>query len=94
MALMSSMPMATIYRRSPFVGGDYKSQDVLIATAWWCLKVQQSSVEDEILLSGGILVQDLVRYLSLEKLSKGAMVILRTLQPLCGESDNWLTLLG
>ena len=59
-----------------------------------CLEVQQTSVEGEILLSSGILVLDLVRHLSLEKLSKGTVVILRVLQPLSGESDNRLTLLG
>ena len=69
-ALMSSMPMATIYSGSPFVGGDYKSQDVLIAMAWCHLKVKQASVESEIFLSGGILALDLVRHLSLEKLGK------------------------
>ena len=37
---------------------------------------------------------DLVRHLSSEKLSKSMVVILRALQPLGGESDNWLTLLG
>ena len=59
-----------------------------------CLEVQQTSVEGEILLSSSILASDLVRHLSLEKLSKGTMVILRVLQPLSGESDNRLTLLG
>ena len=59
-----------------------------------CLEVQQTSVEGKILLSSGILALDLVRHLSSEKLSKGTMVILWVLQPLSGESDNQLTLLG
>ena len=59
-----------------------------------CLEVQQTSVEGEILLLSGILVLDLVRHLSPEKLSKSTVVILWVLQPLSGESDNWLTLLG
>ena len=59
-----------------------------------CLEVQQTSVEGEILLSSSILVLDLVRHLSLEKLSKGTMLVLGALQPLSGELDNWLTLLG
>ena len=60
----------------------------------WCLEVQQISVEGEILLSSGILVLDLVRHLSSEKLSKSTVVIFQTLQPLCGELDDQLTLLG
>ena len=59
-----------------------------------CLEVQQTSAEGEILLSSGILVLDLVRHLSSEKLSKSTLVVLRALQPLSGESDNQLTLLG
>ena len=59
-----------------------------------CLEVQQTSVEGKILLSSGILLLDLVRHLSSEKLSKGTVVILRALQPLSGELDNRLTLLG
>ena len=59
-----------------------------------CLEVQQTSVEGEILLSSGILALDLVRHLSSEKLSKSTVVILRVFQPLSGESDNQLTLLG
>ena len=60
-----------------------------------CLEVQQTSVEGEILLSSGILVLlDLVRHLSSEKLSKSTVVILWAFQPLSGESDNRLTLLG
>ena len=58
------------------------------------LEVQQTSVEGEILLLSSILALDLVRHLSLEKLSKSSVVILRAFQPLSGESDNWLTLLG
>ena len=37
---------------------------------------------------------DLVRHLSSEKLSKSTVVVFRMLQPLCGELDDWLTLLG
>ena len=37
---------------------------------------------------------DLVRHLSLEKLSKSTVVIFWMLQPLCGELDDRLTLLG
>ena len=37
---------------------------------------------------------DLVRHLSSEKLSKSTVVILRVIQPLSGELDNRLTLLG
>ena len=59
-----------------------------------CLEVQQTSVEGEILLSSGILALDLVRHLSSEKLSKSSVVILWAFQPLSGESDNRLTLLG
>ena len=59
-----------------------------------CLEVQQTSAEGEILLSSGILALDLVRHLSLEKLSKSSVVILWAFQPLSGESDNRLTLLG
>ena len=59
-----------------------------------CLEVQQTSDEGKILLLSGILVLDLVRHLSLEKLSKSTVVILQALQPLSGELDNRLTLLG
>ena len=59
-----------------------------------CHEVQQTSAEGKILLSSGILALDLVRHLSSEKLSKSTVVILRALQPLSGESDNQLTLLG
>ena len=45
-------------------------------------------------MSSSILALDLVRHLSSEKLSKSTVVILRAFQPLSGESDNWLTLLG
>ena len=37
---------------------------------------------------------DLIRHLSSEKLSKSTVVILQAFQPLSGESDNRLTLLG
>ena len=59
-----------------------------------CLEVQQTSVEGEILLLSGVLALDLVRHLSSEKLSKSTVVIFQMLQPLCGESDDQLTLLG
>ena len=58
------------------------------------LEVQQTAVEGEILLLSGILALDLVGYLSSEKLHKSSVVILRAFQPLSGESDNQLTLLG
>ena len=59
-----------------------------------CLEVQQTSVEGEIPLSSGVLALDLVRHLSSEKLSKSTVVVFRMLQPLCGELDDRLTLLG
>ena len=37
---------------------------------------------------------DLVRHLSSEKLSKSTVVVFWMLQPLCGELNDWLTLLG
>ena len=58
------------------------------------LQVQQTSVEGEILLSSGVLALDLVRHLFSEKLSKSTVVIFWMLQPLCGELDDRLTLLG
>ena len=58
------------------------------------LRYNRTYVEGEILLLSGILALDLVRHLSSEKLSKSTVVILRAFQPLSGESDNWLTLLG
>ena len=88
---MSSMLIAAMYSGSPFVGGDYESQDVLIAMAWCCLKVQQTSLESEIFLSGSILVLDLVRHLSLEKLGKGAMAILQITSSLCWAKIQWLS---
>ena len=93
-ALVSGVPVAAIYSGLPLVVGNHESQDVLIAMAQCCLKVEQTSVENEIFLSSGILVLDLVRHSPLEKLGNSAMVIFQMLQPLCGESDNWLTLLS
>ena len=74
--------------------GNHKSQDVLVAMTLCCLEVQQTSFEGEILLSSGVLVLYLVGYLPLEELSKSTVVIFRMLQPLLGESNNRLTLLG
>ena len=59
-----------------------------------CLEVQETSAEGKILLSSSILALHLVRYLFSEKLSKSTVVVLWVLQPLSGESDNRLTLLG
>ena len=59
-----------------------------------CLEVQQTLVEGEILLSSGILALDLIRHLSSEELSESTVVILWAFQPLTGESDDRLTLLG
>ena len=76
------MPVAAIYSGLLLVGGNHESQDILIAMAQCCLKVQQTSVESEIFLSSGILALDLIRHSPLEKLGKSAMVIFGMLQPL------------
>ena len=47
------MSMATIYGGLPFVAGNHKSQDILIAMAWCRLKVRQTSVKGENFLSSG-----------------------------------------
>ena len=91
---MSGVLVAAIYSSSPLVGGNHESQDVLIATAWCCSKVQKTSVEDEIFLSSGVPALDLVRHSPLVKISKSAMGVFQMLQPLCDESDNRLTLLS
>ena len=94
MALVSSVLVAAIYCGSPFVGGNHKSQYVLVATVRCHLKVRQASVEGEVFLSSSILALDLVGHSPLEELGKGAVVILQVLQPLRGKSDYRLTLLG
>ena len=86
--------MAAVYGSLSLVGGNHESLDLFVAVTGHRLEVQQTSVEGEILLSSGILALDLVRHLSSEKLHKSSVVILWAFQPLSGESDNWLTLLG
>ena len=94
MALMSSVLVAAVHSSSTFMGRNHKSQDVLVAMTQCCLEVQQASVEGEVLLSSCVLMLYLIWYLSLEKISKGTVVVFRTFQPLCGKSDDRLTLLG
>ena len=91
---MSGVPVAAVYSSSTLMGGNNKSQDILVAMTRCCLEVQQASVEGEILLSSRVLMLYLIRYLPSEKISKGTVVVFWMFQPLCGESDDWLTLLG